>query len=230
MVASRKDEDIVREEFNRWAALGRGEGMIDGHFDVTDQIVDMMDLRPKDCVLDLGCGIGWATRLVSARVPEGVAVGVDIADEMVALARQSAENSTNVFFFNASATSLPFDEGYFNKAISIESLYYYPDIAGALAEVFRVMASGGQVYFMVNLFRENEGSLHWKDKLAVAVSVLGESEYRQLFEAAGFRDVTTARVYDRRPMDYLLKPTSTDTVEQVAKALQAGSLLIVARK
>jgi len=125
---------------------------------------------------------------------------------------------------------LPFEDRRFDKALSVESLYYYPDIPAALAEVYRVMADGGRVFFMVNLYLENEGSLHWADKLAVEVQVLGEAEYRKLFADAGFRDVAARRIYDSRPREQLLKPNSFDTIEQIEKGLEAGSLLITGER
>ncbi len=230
MAETQAKETQLREEFNRWAETGRGEGMEDGHRNVTEQIIEMMDLGPADRVLDLGCGVGWATRLMAARLPEGEATGVDVADEMIARARAHSEGIRNISFHNASATRLPFDEEYFDKALSVESLYYYPDIPAALREVYRVMRTGGRVFFMLNLFRENEGSIHWAEKLAVPVHVLGEADYRDLFEKAGFQRVAVSRVYDTRPHEELMIPTSFDTLEHIKKALEAGSLLITGER
>ncbi|HEY6334031.1 MAG TPA: class I SAM-dependent methyltransferase [Blastocatellia bacterium] len=223
-------EDAARKEFNRWAAAGRGEGMIEGHIDVTEQIINDMDLRPSDRALDLGCGIGWATRMMAARVPRGIAVGVDLSDEMISRARTHDSNPSNIFFFASSAAALPFNTSYFNKLLSIESLYYYPDIPAALSEVYRVMAPAGRVFFMVNLYYENKGSRHWVEKLAIQAQLLSEEQYSRLFSEAGFQRVELRRVRDRRPMDDLLKPNSFDTHEQVRLGIEAGSLLIVAEK
>lgn len=223
-------EDAARREFNRWATAGRGEGMIEGHIDVTEQIIEEMDLRPSDRALDLGCGIGWATRMIAAHVPRGVAVGVDLSDEMIGRARNHDSNPSNIFFFASAAAALPFNTGYFNKLLSIESLYYYPDIPAALNEVHRVIAPGGRVFFMVNLYYENEGSRHWVEKLAIRAQCLSEDQYARLFSEAGFHRVELRRIRDRRPMDELLKPNSFDTLEHVRLGIEAGSLLIVADK
>jgi len=222
-------EEVIRKEFNRWAGLGRGEGMIEGHIDVTEQIIDKMGLRPDDRVLDLGCGIGWATRLMAPLVPKGVAIGVDLSDEMIERARK-VDSSSNVFYFNGAASALPFNPGYFNKVLSIESLYYYLDIPAALREVYRVTATGGRVFFMVNLYMENEGSRHWVEKLTIPAQLLGQEQYRGHFLNAGFRNIELHRIRDRRPMDVLVKPNSFDTIEQVRIGIEAGSLLIVGEK
>ena len=66
--------DQLRDEFDRWAHEGRGEKMEKGHHAVTGIIVDRMGLKRDSRVLDLGYGIGWATRLLARRVPDGSAV------------------------------------------------------------------------------------------------------------------------------------------------------------
>jgi ubiquinone/menaquinone biosynthesis C-methylase UbiE len=223
-------EDELRHEFNRWAAAGRGEGMIEGHIDVTEQIIDRMHIQASDRLLDLGCGIGWATRLLAERATEGGATGVDISNEMIDRARSHPHNPPNVSFVSSPASALPFKDNYFDKALSIESLYYYPDPLAALREVFRVLLGGGRAFFMVNLYLENEGSHHWVEKLAVPVHLLSEAQYKSIFTGVGFREVSTNRIHDRRPLEALLKPSSFDTIDQVEQGLVAGSLLITGQK
>jgi ubiquinone/menaquinone biosynthesis C-methylase UbiE len=227
---SKTKEETVRQEFNRWAEAGRGEGMIEGHVDVTEQIIGMMELQPTDRVLDLGCGIGWATRMLANLAPNGEAKGVDLSDEMIERARTSVGNPPNLSFFNATASALPFEDGHFNKALSVESLYYYLDIPAALAEVYRVMAKAGRVFFMVNLYWENEGSRHWVEKLKIPAQLLSEAQYRDLFAGVGFQKIELHRIRDRRAMEILVKPNSFDTEEQVRQGIEAGSLLIIGEK
>jgi len=223
-------EDELRHEFNRWASAGRGEGMIEGHIDVTEQIIDRMQIQASDRLLDLGCGIGWATRLLAERAPEGEAIGVDISNEMIDRARAHRPNPPNASFFNTPASALPFKDNYFDKALSIESLYYYPDPLAALREVFRVLLGGGRVFFMVNLYLENQGSHHWVEKLQVPVHLLSEAQYMTIFTDVGFRNVSTSRIHDRRPRALLVKPNSFDTAEQIEQGLDAGSLLVTGQK
>ena len=64
------DEQLQRE-FNRWAEAGEGEKMQNHHLDITEKTLRLMDLRPGERVLDLGCGSGWATRLLSRLVGMG---------------------------------------------------------------------------------------------------------------------------------------------------------------
>src|SRR2546429_3792036 len=75
--------DSLREEFNRWAEAGRGEGMEQEHLPITLPVLEKMRLAPTDSVLDVGCGAGWLSRRLAKLVPEGRVVGMDISDGMI---------------------------------------------------------------------------------------------------------------------------------------------------
>jgi ubiquinone/menaquinone biosynthesis C-methylase UbiE len=94
-------DEKLQLEFNRWAQAGEGEKMENHHLDITEKTLRLMDLRPGERVLDLGCGAGWATRLLSRLVgdgPEGFGqvVGLDVSDEMVRQARASSKDFENI--------------------------------------------------------------------------------------------------------------------------------------
>ena len=63
--------DSLREEFNRWAEAGRGEGMEQDHLPITLPVLEKMRLALTDNVLDVGCGAGWLSRRLAKLVPRG---------------------------------------------------------------------------------------------------------------------------------------------------------------
>src|SRR6202011_1272515 len=92
---SQSPDEKLQHEFNRWATAGEGEKMERHHLDITEKTIRLMNLRPGERVLDLGCGAGWATRLLARLVadgPEGFGqvIGLDVSDEMIRRARQSS--------------------------------------------------------------------------------------------------------------------------------------------
>src|SRR6266849_2152874 len=197
-------EDRLQREFNRWADEGEGAKMERHHLDITEKTMRRMDLRPGERILDLGCGSGWATRLLARIVGEGPqsfgqVVGVDISDEMIRQARAASKEFDNVMFVVGSAAQIPWEENFFDKVLSVESFYYYPDQERALAELFRVMAPRGRLFILINLYKDNPYSLRWVDELKVPVHARSQAEYVQLLKAHAFEDVQAVRIPDDTP-------------------------------
>src|ERR1700729_3860307 len=86
----------LQQEFNQWAAAGRGDEMEDHHSDITDQTLALMDIQPSDRILDLGCGTGWASRRMARVTTAGEIVGLDVADEMLRRAEQTSSSFKNI--------------------------------------------------------------------------------------------------------------------------------------
>jgi len=222
-------DESLRLEFNDWARAGRGESMERGHRPTGEQGIARLELKEDSRALDLGCGSGWATRLMAEIAQRGRAVGIDISDEMIALARQSSEQYPNIEFQVGSAERLPFDEGEFTHVFSMESIYYYEDMLAALKEVRRVLAPGGMFASVVDLYQENEPSHQWVEQLKVPVHLLSIAEYRKLFEQAGFTFVRDERLYDPTPVPPDYAGGSFATREDFLKYRETGSLLMSGR-
>src|SRR5438067_3026030 len=94
-MANPSPDEKLQLEFNRWAEQGEGEEMERHHLDITEKTIRLMELRPGERVLDLGCGAGWATRLLARLVGEGPqghgqVVGDEEPDERVRRARATS--------------------------------------------------------------------------------------------------------------------------------------------
>jgi ubiquinone/menaquinone biosynthesis C-methylase UbiE len=228
-------DEILREEFNRWAEAGRGEEMENHHRYITEQTVRRMGLRPGERVLDLGCGTGWATRLLARLVADGPAgfgqvIGLDVSDEMIRRAREQSQEFDNAMYVWGPADKIPWEENYFDKMLSVESFYYYPDQERALAELFRVMSPHGKLFILINLYKDNHYSLRWVDELEVPVQVRSEAEYVDLLKAHAFEDVQAIRIPDetRTPETYSGKWFKN--AAELRDFKRIGALLLIARK
>jgi len=219
-------DERLRLEFNDWAKAGKGPSMEKGHRPVGEQAIDLMNIPADARILDVGCGSGWATRLMAEKARKGHVIGIDISDEMVRLAHESSVSFSNVEFQIASAEKLPFDDGQFTYAFSMESLYYYADIPAALNEIRRVLSRGGLFFTVVDLYQENRPSHQWIDQLKVPVQLLSVATYRGLFAQAGFVNVEDRRIYDPRPVPDDYTSGSFKTREDYLEYRRAGSLLV----
>ncbi len=228
-------EELLRAEFNRWAEQGRGEEMEQHHLSITEQTMRLMDLRPGERVLDLGCGAGWATRILARLVADGPqgfgqVVGLDVSDEMVRRARAASRDFENIMYIWGSAQDIAWQENFFDKVLSVESFYYYPDQDRALAELFRVLAPRGKLYVLINLYKDNAYSLRWVDELKVPVQVRSEAEYLDLLRAHAFENIEARRIPDLTPTPDVYTGKWFKDAGELREFKRIGALLLMASK
>ena len=107
------------------------------------------DLKPGETVLDLGSGGGIDCFLAADAVgPEGSVIGVDMTEEMIALARENAARGgyENVEFRLGEIEKMPIEDASVDVVISNCVINLVPDKQQAFAEVFRVLRPGGRVH------------------------------------------------------------------------------------
>jgi len=232
---SQSPDERLKLEFNRWAEEGEGEKMERHHLDITEKTIRRMNLHPGERVLDLGCGSGWATRLLARLVadgPEGFGqvVGIDVSDGMIRRARAASKDFENILYVWGSAQQIPWEENFFDKVLSVESFYYYSDQDRALTELFRVMAPRGRLFILINLYRDNPYSLQWVDKLKVPVHVRSMAEYNDLLKKHAFEKVEAIQIPDDTPTPDDYQTKSFRSLDDLRAFKRTGALLLMASK
>jgi len=218
--------DQLRDEFNRWAESGRGEAMQDEHLPIVLPVLDRMQLAPTDNVLDVGCGAGWLSRMLAERVPEGRVVGMDISDEMIRRARSASVDIDNLMFVVGEVDEIPWEAGFFTKAVSVESAYYWPDPARGLREIFRVLREGGSAWVLINYYRDNPHCHQWGELLPVPTHLLSAEEWAGLFRDASFTDVAHTRIPDPTSVPEVYTGRWFRDAAQLHSFRQFGALLL----
>jgi len=208
-------DEKLQQEFNRWASAGEGAKMENHHLDITAKTIRRMNLRPGERVLDLGCGSGWATRLLARLVGEGPdgfgqVVGLDVSDEMIREARAASKDFDNVLYVWGSAQQIPWEENFFDKVLSVESR--------------------GRLFILINLYKDNQYSLQWVDKLKVPVHVRSEAEYVELLKKHAFENVEACRIPDDTPTPDDYKTKSFRSLDDLRAFKREGALLLMATK
>jgi arsenite methyltransferase len=106
---------------------------------------EALGARPGERILDVGCGPGfYAAELADEVGTDGRVVGLDQSPAMLAVAEKRTEDSPNVEVREGEATSLPVDDGSFDRTLWVQVLEYVPDVPAALAETHRVLRPGGR--------------------------------------------------------------------------------------
>ncbi len=155
----------------------------------------LADLREGEVVLDLGSGAGLDVLLSARRVgPNGKAYGLDMTDEMLALAEEYRRRSglTNVEFLKGDMENIPLPDGHVDVIISNCVINLAADKPKVLKEAFRVLKPGGRLAVSDIVWRcEVPPRLRQNAELWIAcvAGALTEEEYRRLLTEAGFVDV-----------------------------------------
>ena len=112
------------------------------------QTVERLSLPPGSSVLDVCCGAG-ASALPAARLvgPRGKVVGVDLAKELLELARAKAaqQHFGNIQFELGDMLSLRFPSGSFDAVVCVFGIFFVPDMAKAVRELWRLVRRGGRL-------------------------------------------------------------------------------------
>jgi SAM-dependent methyltransferase len=219
-------ESRLREEFNRWAEAGRGEGMEQDHLPITLPVLEKMRLAPTDSVLDVGCGGGWLSRRLAKLVPDGRVIGMDISDEMIRHARRSSAGFDNLMFVTGEVAEIPWQANLFSHAISVESSYYWPNPSAGLEDIHRVLHEGGSAWILINYYRDNPHSQQWGNLLAVPTHLLSAEEWAGLFRDAGFSNVEHERIVDPSPSPEAYTGRWFRDAEQLRAFKAEGALLV----
>jgi SAM-dependent methyltransferase len=223
-------KESLREEFNRWAEEGRGEGMEQEHLPITLPVLEKMRLAPTDNVLDAGCGAGWLSRRLAKLVPEGRVVGMDISDEMIRRARRASVDFGNLLFVTGEVAEIPWQPHFFSHVISVESSYYWPNPAAGIKDIFRVLREGGSAWILINYYRDNPHCHQWGELLTVSTHLLSGDEWAELFRGAGFSNVAQERIVDRTPTPASYTGRWFCDAEQLRAFKAEGALLVSGTK
>lgn len=127
--------DRIAPSYDSWAG---GQ-----HERVATRLVDVAAPQKGEHVLDVGTGTGLVAHLVAPRVNPGSVIGIDLSDNMLALAR--SKQSKNVQFLGMAAERLIFKPETFDLVTMGDALAYVSDPTDALAEAYRVLRTGGRL-------------------------------------------------------------------------------------
>lgn len=113
---------------------------------VSATLLPAADLQPGERVVDVACGTGVITRLAATQVgPTGSVTGIDVAPDMIEVAKRNPNPGVNVDWRVADAADLPFDDGSCDVVLCQMGLMFMGDQPAALAEMRRVLAPGGRL-------------------------------------------------------------------------------------
>lgn len=165
-------------------------------------LLDAAAIAPEQRVLDIGCGSGAVTRDAARLARDGDALGVDLSEQVIKLARRLAEDDgvANIEFAQADAQVFPFDANAFDIAISRHGAMFFGDPVAAFGNIRGALTSGGRLVLLTwQPLRRNEWQTEFRTALAAGRdlsppqpnpgSLSDPDDASDILGAAGFIDV-----------------------------------------
>jgi SAM-dependent methyltransferase len=145
----------------------------------------MLGVREGDQVIDVGCGPGNYTRPLAHAAGDGLTVGLDASEAMVAAAAKRS-GGENIAYLRGDACALPFEDESFDVACSVGVIHMIEEPLAALDEMVRVLAPGGRLAILASCARKGRGrreragmTIFARDELTAALRDHGLVEVEQ---------------------------------------------------
>lgn len=153
------------------------------------EVFERISVTPDVKALDIGCGGGWAMRLMLER--GATVTGIDhsvasVARSLTKVAEYVEQGKARVDY--GSVRELPYPDESFDLVTAMETIYFWPDMEEAFKEVFRVLRPGGRFVVAVAAWKNADGSVKcpkfFRENLDM--NFYSEEELRAFMDKAGF--------------------------------------------
>jgi len=149
-----------------------------------------LNLKPADRVLEIGFGHGRTLERAAALAPQGFAAGVDPSETMVAqVEHRNADriHARRMELKLGTVSHIPYPDAHFDKVLSVNTIYFWPDHDNDAKEIRRVLKDGGLLVLGFRVL-ELEGPVRWSP--GEGMPYFFASDARRILENAGFRDLS----------------------------------------
>ena len=166
------------------------------------KLINMTSLKKGNTVLDLGCGTGYLTKVLSDKVgPEGKVVAVDPDEERLKIAREKY-SASNIDYIQADDQTFP--SGTYDLVLANQVIHWIPDQKAAIKRVHDNLSPGGKFAFTTDVEDESNeprevynfmdkllGPGIFQDILNSKMKFLSAEEYSQLAADCGYSEIST---------------------------------------
>jgi SAM-dependent methyltransferase len=124
--------------------------------------VEALGVQPDDQVLEIGFGPGAALAEIARLAPRGFAAGIDPSEAMISQASRKLRNgiaAERVELKLGTASSIPYEDGRFDRVLTVNTIYFWDQTDSALREIRRVMQRGGRFVLVFRATPDEAGAL-----------------------------------------------------------------------
>lgn len=163
---------------------------------LNEQALHRLQLDSADRILEVGFGGGYLLGRILTRVTQGHVSGVDRSTAIVGFSRRRFASSLAAGIIDlhcAGVDALPYPAGSFHKAVSVNSLFYWPDFRRGLREIHRVLMTGG----LLVLVFTGQPDLDKRGLNPFGIRSFRDDEVGLVLGDAGFADIRVEHDTDR---------------------------------
>jgi len=160
------------------------------HSTIYKRVYPVLDLRPQDDLLEVGCGSGHFLLKYASHVKS--IAGLDLSDVMIKIANRKNRKRIRegtAEFIQGDASELPWDDNRFSAVTSMGSFIGFPDQLESLKEMYRVLRPGGRAVVSIE-YNAEDGVDRSKMIEEWGIQLLSEKDIRSMMEEAGFKDIS----------------------------------------
>ena len=142
-------------------------------------------------ILDIGCGGGANLSIFLGKCPRGTVTGIDystVSVEKSAKRNRKAVEMGRCRVIHGNVAELPFRENQFDVISAFETVYFWPEIADAFCEVYRVLKPDGVFMICNELDGRKESDKKWENMID-GMTIYNKEQLEKLLKAAGFSEV-----------------------------------------
>jgi len=180
---------MSRTHFNRIAAKWDETRWSGDDMTKLERVAKRLDIRPGSTVLDVGTGTGAFIPFLVSEIGEGGRiVALDFAEKMLRQARAKGFNG-NIDYLHADVISLPLHEAIFDVVVCFDCFPHFRDKPGALAEMNRIIKSGGRLLICHSSSRVSINEIHRQIPAVENDIIPDEGEMQLMLLMAGFAEI-----------------------------------------
>ena len=171
---------------------------------INDVTIQLLEISPTDRTLDIGFGGGSAISKVTKLAPDGLVAGIEVSKAMLRRGKNRLRELISrgkVELEEGSAAKIPYENGWFDKVYTVNTMYFWPDPAAGLKEILRVMKKGAT--FVLTFYTEKAVEIFHGSRYGF--THYSEDQLRTLFDEAGFINVRIEhREHKRLPASFVV--------------------------
>ena len=161
-----------------------GEKMVKQHVIETQWTIKLLNIKKDETILELGCGAGYAMKLLLEQPAVSHVVGLDLSKSILRSATIRNRNEINIGrarLVLGNVNELDFQEGYFTNIYSVHSLYFWDNLPKTISDIYRILKPQGTLVITLSHGKNGEISTGIKDMIEKQViPIMEQNQFKNI--------------------------------------------------